>query len=53
MLPSGTKVPMVIVLTYEFPSDFPVGDYTWMTAMFAQGTFNILTDIATAPFTFQ
>ena len=53
MLPSGTSIPIVLVLRYEFPSGFPVGGYTWMTAMFQQGTFNILTDIATAPFTFE
>jgi len=53
MLPSGTSIPIVLVLAYEFPSGFPVGGYTWMTAMFQQGTFNMLTDIATAPFTFE
>ncbi|MBN2209071.1 MAG: hypothetical protein JW759_07225 [Candidatus Coatesbacteria bacterium] len=53
LLPSGASIPMVLVLTYELPSGFPVGGYTWMTAMFQQGTFNMLTDIATAPFTFE
>jgi len=53
MLPSGTTVPMVFVLIYDFPPDFYGGDYTWMTAMFEQGTFNMITDIATAPFTFD
>jgi len=53
MLPSGTTIPMVIVLIYDFPTDFPTGQYTWMTAMFQQGTFNMITDIATAPFTFE
>jgi len=52
MLPAGTVVPTVIALIYEFPSDFAAGQYTWMTAMFEQGTFNMITDIVTAPFTF-
>ena len=53
MLPSGTVIPMVLVLSYEFGEDFPTGDYVWMTAMFEQGTFNMITDIATAPWRFE
>jgi len=53
MLPAGTVIPMVIALIYDFPTDFTTGDYIWMTAMFEQGTFNMITDIATAPFTFE
>ena len=53
MLSSGTVVPMVLVMSYDFDENFPTGDYIWMTAMFEQGTFNMITDIATAPWRFE
>ena len=53
LLPSGTQVPMVIALRYPFDEGFPTGDYLWMTAMCAMGSFDMITDIATAPWTFE
>jgi len=53
MLPSGTMMPTVLVLIYELPEGFPTGDYVWMAAFFEQGTFNMIGDISTAPFTFM
>jgi len=53
MLPSGTKVPMVLVLSYEFPEGFPTGQYTWLAVICEQGTFNFLSDISSASFTVQ
>ncbi|HUT02750.1 MAG TPA: two-component regulator propeller domain-containing protein [bacterium] len=53
MLPSGTMMPTVLVLIYDFPEDFATGQYTWMTAIFEQGTFNMITDISSASFTFM
>ena len=53
MLPSGTTVPMVLVLSYEFPEGFPTGQYTWLAVICEQGTFNFLSDISSASFTLQ
>jgi len=53
MLPSGTKVPMVLVLSYKFPDGFPTGRYTWLAVICEQGTFNFLSDISSASFTFE
>jgi len=53
MLPSGTTVPTVLVLSYEFPEGFPTGQYTWLAVICEQGTFNFLSDISSASFTLQ
>ncbi|MBN1593682.1 MAG: hypothetical protein JW941_10615 [Candidatus Coatesbacteria bacterium] len=53
MLSSGAVVPMVLVMTYDFDEGFFTGDYIWMAGMFEQGTFDLVSNIATAPWRFE